>query len=486
MKNLLLSVCCFLGFFSKGQNTPPSFEVKYSPVLSLLRYSEAASKVSHYSPTYRKLILEKIGENNNDFKTLVADFQSIRMDYNFEWDQYPRSRHSERTTYDLVNIAAVNAEDLDDFGRRIIGLLPNDDMIHFINCLKKMKPYHDQFLEGYEKKVKKQIKLYKPYKKKLSFLFSKASSFYGTKWSENIPFVVSLYPIPGKSGATSATPHGNTLVCAILADREKDYLSRLSIVTHEMCHILYDCQSAEKQVNIEKWMKNNTSKYRNLAYQYFDEGMATAIGNGWAFEVLNNRIDTTEWYADEIINQYGHGLFPLVKSYLRAGKEIDSLFVDEAIQIFEKNFPKSINDYNVLMNEVFVTGSFPDAELNNVMQVFRDNFRISSSSLSTPLMDAQVAQDLKTSKAAVKIFLFNEDLKKNWEYLKENQPAIAQKFGDVVGTPTTGQYFAFIGDDGQAYIILFYDDLKMLSKMIKQIKNDRYMSPEQPIKEVKN
>ena len=160
-----------------------------------------------------------------------------------------------------------------------------------------------------------------------------------------------------------------------------------------MCHILYDGQSADNQHNIERWMNKSSSKYKSLAYQYFDEGMATAIGNGWAYEVLNNKIDKTDWYNDDIINGYGHALFPLVKSYLRTGKTMDSTFVNEAIELFASTFPNSINDYNVMLNDVFISGSFPDSLNSPIMKIVADNFRISSRALSTPFMDEETKKD---------------------------------------------------------------------------------------------
>ena len=481
-KNLFFSLFCICSFFVKSQTTP-RFEAKYSATLSLLRYMEAAAKVSHFSPTYRKLILEKMGENNKEFNALINDFQTITLDYNYKWDAYPDARHSQRSTYDLINIAAVNATDLDDFANRIIGILPNDDFILLMACLQKAKPFHDAFFEGYDKKIKNQVLQYAPYQERLGAIFSQVSNFYGTKWAANVPFQVCLYPIPAKKGSSSATPHGNTLVCAFLADREDDYKDRMAVVTHEMCHILYDGQSADNQHNIERWMNKSSSKYKSLAYQYFDEGMATAIGNGWAYEVLNNKIDKTDWYNDDIINGYGHALFPLVKSYLRIGKTMDSTFVSEAIELFASTFPNSINDYNVMLNDVFISGSFPDSLNSPIMKIVADNFRISSRALSTPFMDEETKKDFISTRAA-KVLLFNEELKQNWEYLKKIDKTIAEKFANVNGTPNTGQYFSFVSEQGSAYLIVFYDDLPMLKKILEQVKKERFIEPNQPLHEL--
>jgi hypothetical protein len=482
-KILIFSFFCINIFCAKSQNLP-HFEAKYSSTLSILRYLEAAAQVSHYSPTYRKLIIEKVGLENAEFNKILADFQSINLDCNYKWDDYPDSRHSQRSTYDLVNIAAVNANDLNDFASRIIGIFPNDDFIRFINCLEKIKPFHDALFVNYDSKIKKQVKQYAPYQERLGNIFSQVSNFYGTKWATSIPFQVCLYPIPIRAGTSSATPHGNTLICAFLADREDDYKERMAVVTHEMCHILYDGQSADNQHYIEKIMNKSKSKYKSLAYQYFDEGMATAIGNGWAYEVLNNKIDQTDWYNDDIINAYGHTLFPLVKSYLRTGKTIDSTFINEAIELFATTAPNSVNDYNVMLNDVFISGSFPDSLTAPMMKIIAENFRISSRTLSTPFVDDETKKDFLKTKAA-KVLLFSEDLKTNWEYLKKIDPVVAEKFAAVDGTPDVGQYFSFVSEQGSSYLIVFYSDLNMLKAIFQQVKKERFIEPEQPLHELK-
>ena len=484
MKKIALFLFFCVNIFCAKSQKLPRFEAKYSQTLSILRYLEAAAQVSHYSPTYRKLVIEKVGLENVEFNKILADFQTINLDYNYKWGDYPTSRHSERSTYDLINIAAVNATDLNDFASRIIGIFPNDDFIRFMACLEKIKPFHDALFDNYDAKIKKQVKQYAPYQERLGNIFLQVSNFYGTKWADNVPFQVCLYPIPTQKGSSSATPHGNTLVCAFLADREDDYKERMAVVTHEMCHILYDGQSADNQHYIEKTMNKSKSKYKSLAYQYFDEGMATAIGNGWAYEVLNNKIDQTDWYNDDIINGYGHALFPLVKSYLRTGKTMDSTFINEAIEIFATTFPQSINDYNVMLNDVFISGSFPDS-LNDVsMKIIAENFRISSRVLSTPFLDDETKKDFLITKSA-KVLLFNENLKENWEYLKKIDATIAEKFAAVNGTPDVGQYFSFVSEQGSAYLIVFYSDLNMLRAIFQQLKKERFVETNQPLHELK-
>ena len=86
---------------------------------------------------------------------------------------------------------------------------------------------------------------------KLNVLFEKFKSFYGSSWDKTIPFNLTVYPILGNRGQTTATPHANSLEMGILT-QEDDNFTLLSVGMHEMCHVLYDEQSLQMQEMIDR------------------------------------------------------------------------------------------------------------------------------------------------------------------------------------------------------------------------------------------
>ncbi|RYF31747.1 MAG: hypothetical protein EOO38_31440 [Cytophagaceae bacterium] len=119
----------------------------------------------------------------------------------------------------------------------------------------------------------------------------------------------------------------------------------MGVILHEMCHVLYDEQPAEIQHEIQKWFDENPSSFAPAAYTFFDEAMATALGNGYAYKELKGQMDSTEWYNNPYINGFAKALYPVAEQYLNSGKPIDKAFIDAAIAIFEKTFPDSLTDY---------------------------------------------------------------------------------------------------------------------------------------------
>lgn len=45
----------------------------------------------------------------------------------------------------------------------------------------------------------------------IASLYGRVNEFYSAQWDPSVPFKIMLYPIPHKSGLTTAIPKGNAL-----------------------------------------------------------------------------------------------------------------------------------------------------------------------------------------------------------------------------------------------------------------------------------
>lgn len=225
-----------------------------------------------------------------------------------------------------------------------------------------------------------------PYTSQIETLFNKVDVFLGSGWSKTTPFKIMLYPIPLASGGTTAIPKGNNLICSYLSEREKEAEDIIGIAIHEMNHILFDAQPLELQKNIDTWFTTSTNPYAPLAYDFFDEGLATAVGNGWAHEQLNGTLDTGDWYSFEYVNGFGKKLYPLVKTYMDINQTIDQAFIDKAIVLFGEAFPKAITDLDILMNNLNMFSQSEDETLmDGYFAGVRERFRMRSAYFSSPI-----------------------------------------------------------------------------------------------------
>lgn len=397
-------------------------QIETNKVTGVLSFLEAATAQEGTSSSYRKYIHEQLGKDSS-FNGLLNTYATINLHYTFIRQELPSNRHSYRSTKDLIWVAATNSSSIDDFDQRIIGYLPHSSQIRLIKTLKEIEPYYDELVWSKEQagiaRIEKQLA---NYKEQIAELFLQINDFYGTQWNTQIPFKISLYPIPLEKGNTTAVPMGNALICGFLSKNENDYIGRLGVIIHEMCHILFDEQNADLQHQIDGWFKQSESDYSKLASSYLNEGLATAIGNGWAYQQLHKEVDTTEWYNNEYINGFAHSIFELTSSYLNQKKSIDNHFIEQSILAFEKTFPQAINETQILLNELqLYANSGEDEAINLIIQTMDRYFNIRSRWFSTPIDHPKSVQGYGNPEIT-KFFIIEKDHEKSIALIDQHFP----------------------------------------------------------------
>jgi hypothetical protein len=421
MKRICL-VFCLLFIFSKSFSQD-FIQFKISKPQAVFGFMEAATHWHSSSSTLQEFI-NKNTKGDSTFKKLLADFQAIELDYSYKRDKFPASRRQYRSTYDLIKIALVNSNDFEEFRSRSMGILPIEHQEKLIQVLKDAEKYFDRLIwDKYQESFSKNIAGMAAYQKTASDIFARFNHFYNSTWPSSTPFIVAMYPIPGKKGTTTATPHANSLILGVLADTTRHDVM-MGVVLHEICHVLYDEQSASFQHTVSQYFKNNPSKYTAHAYTFFDEGLATALGNGWAYKQINGKLDTKEWYNNEYINGFAKALYPKVEEYLENKKQIDQAFVDAAIAIFESTFPKSPGDYGILINKVNIyNDAATDLEREQIFNKINATFRLSNSNFSSPILDPLSLADISESKNT-QLIIINSNHEKNWKALAKIFPNV--------------------------------------------------------------
>jgi hypothetical protein len=471
--NLFLSALLLFVFTTlKSQNI---LNFKISKPYCYLNFIETYLGRLGTSSSLQDFIKENAPKKDTTFLQLLETFQSIQLDYSFNRAQFPQTRRANRSTYDLIYIAAVQANTIDEFGGRIVGILPNGEHQKLLTVLKSIEPYYEKMIwEKYGEQMLKQMNALESYQKQANEAFLKLKNLYNADWSNDMPFTVALYPIPGKKGNTSATPHANSLCVAVLTE-ETDYAGRMSVVMHEINHVLYDEQSPLFQHTLEKYFTQNTSPFAASAYNFFDEGMATACGNGWAFKYLTNKMDTTEWYNNEYINGFGKALFPLVEKYIAKGQKIDSLFVNEAIRLFGEKFPNAPNDFGIRMNNFALYLDIEDhdeAGRQIRQQAFFKHFSIYSLNSSSPILD-KITLDAMKNSPQTQVIVVEIDPRKTINRLKTVFPELGKMQYDV-----KSNFVLNFMDKKNRLITIINIKKDGLDAAIKSIKDKRYFDPQ--------
>lgn len=467
MKKLLfLASFCLLVQSSFAQNAI-GFQFKVSKPYCIFNFLETASYNHTTSQTLQQFIDEKT-KGDKDFAKLVTDFSHIQLDYQFRREGVPANRRQTRTTYDFIDIALVNSNSIAEFRDRIIGMLPNNELQKLIIIMQQVEVYYDRLIwNENEAKLNSQRLALEKYATQCSESFTKINHFYNSCWIAEVPFIVALYPIPGKSGNSTATPHANSLCIGVLTD-ETDHVGRIGVVLHEMCHVLYDEQPAEFQRKLESYFTENKSPYSQFAYNFFDEGLATSLGNGWAYKYVSGELDPSDWYDNEYINGFGKALYPMIEEYISKNKPIDQEFVNRAIDLFAAAFPNSITDYGILLNRVAI---YNDADtspaIHNVMNLIGSYFQMTNSNFSSPILDPTALEYLKTGNQTQLVIVDNNQAA-NIKELKKLFP----KLSKVKMVPN--KIYSFFDAKNRPVIILYVTDKANLDALLKEMKTKKY------------
>jgi len=408
MKLILTAIISLvLACHSFGQSD--FIQIETNKTLGLFSFLETSSGKLGTSSSFRKYINESYKQDKK-FNKLVDSYSKLNLDYSIKRQEFPEKRASFTTTKDLLWIAASNSNSIDDFNQRIIGILPHQTQIQFVELLHNSESYYNDLIWNKEQdnilRIQNQLD---DYKDQISDLFLRISQFYNTSWNTSIPFKIVLYPIPLKNGNTTAIPKGNALICGFLAHNENDYKSQLGIIIHEMCHILYKEQNPNFQHQIDQWFANSSSPYASLAYSYTNEGLATVLGNGWAYKQIHKSLDPKEWYNNKHIDGFAHSLFPLIEQYLNDGKSIDQDFVNKSIELFAQTFPKATVETAILMNSLqLYANTEEETEINEISNSIHNYFNIRSMWFSTPILSIE-SKEKFDKKETTKLFIIDSD-----------------------------------------------------------------------------
>jgi len=444
----------------------------------MLTFLQAASDDPEISTTLRSYIHHHLSPPDSiKLSGIVAEFLTIPLDYHYTIAGYPERRLWPRSTFNLISIAAVQAKDTRDFMQRIIGILPNEYWLKLLHVMTEAEPYYDKMIGApYGPDAKKQIEELAKYSAKTQDIFNKLKSFYGSTWSSDIPFTISMYTIPGDKGSTTASPHNNSIVLGVMAG-EKNLKMSLCIAIHEMCHMLYLEQSLQVQKQLDDYFSQNNSIYSKYAYGYFDEALATACGNGWSYKTLSGSMNVQSWYAHEYIDGYGHAIYPMVARYINEGKQLDKIFVDSSVTLFEQHFPKAIYDYRNLLNNVMIYTDAKDHEqFMSIISSVQQYFTMHTSNSTYPIADEQSMQRIDNI-AGSQLFIVHTNHNENFSILKNKFPQLKsvslQKEGVI----------SFFDDRKRPVIIINVNSITTLDKALavmaaaKEIDPDKIFTP---------
>ncbi|PBQ31932.1 hypothetical protein CNR22_09165 [Sphingobacteriaceae bacterium] len=408
---LFSSLCCF--------SQAPKFDIKFSEPLAIFSYVDQLSS-KHPDNVFKKQFSTSI-YNREKYKTLLAQFDTLRINYSYHFEGFPYGSKNPGMTEALIKKNLISSANLKDFKKRAIGILPNSTLLQLSAILYEFQiVYRELVYQPNKTKFEKQLteitELIKT--KNLSTYFDKGLTFYKSNWDESFAFEIAFYPFPDEVGF-SAEAFCNNAICAITPDT-KDYKILLGVVMHEIYHILYNEQSVWVKNNIAKWFAANSSKCSVYGYHLLNEVLATALGNGYVYESLSGKKDEGDWYNRKYVDLMAKKIYPMVVDYITQKKPIDEGFVNIYLKFYDENYSDWLNEMsNIMCYRYIITDSATD------FSVFSKQFPYASLSQYEDQVTELSIQKLKAT-PVTKIIIVSKDnetklamIKKEFTELKE-------------------------------------------------------------------
>jgi len=333
---IILFLFLFLTKFIFGQNQT-QFKVAYSELYAVYDFLEKIS--DNYPGNAFKTEFLASKYNIEKYKNLSRQLDTLKLDYAYHFEQYSPTLKTALASRSLIEKNLIDSRTVKDFKAKCFGIIPNDEFTTLSDIIKSFIPVYNELVYLPNKETfENQLSIINSQllSKDASKIFSDVMKFYGTDWDSEIPFEVIAYPVIGKSGIGARAFLNVAVIRFPLNFRSYDVL--FSVMLHEIFHIGYDSQPISLKENLKAWFKDTQSSNSQYAFLLLNEVLATALGNGYAYEKLKNQLDQEDWYYTKYVNLLAKEIYPVITSYLGNGKTIDEEFVKTYLEIYDSKF----------------------------------------------------------------------------------------------------------------------------------------------------
>jgi len=313
------------------------FKVAYAELYATYDF---LSKLSDsYPDNALKSEFSKSRYNTETCRKMIRQLDTLKLDYTYYFEQYPPTLKNAFSSRSQFEKNLIDSQTITEFKTKSFGVVPNNELTDLSNIIETFVPIYNELI-------------YQPNKASFQAQISSINSalayndvatiyhdvmrFYGTAWDKDIPFEVIAYPSIGKSGIGARAFLNISVIRFPLNFKSYDVL--FSVMLHEIFHIGYDSQPIKMKNNMKAWFENTLSNNSQYAFLLLNEVLATAMGNGYAYEKLKGSVDTEDWYYTKYVNLLAREIYPVVCNYLAQGKTIDEEFIKTYVNLYDTKF----------------------------------------------------------------------------------------------------------------------------------------------------
>lgn len=335
-------------------------EIVSSPTHGLYYTLECLMDAPHRSEGLAQSFRGRVG-NWSPVEQAMAQWRESLEGEELSKLRFPRVQGRTPNLEGVLEKVALQAYDGEDMVRRVRPWLGPEHAHSLEVVLRTLEPLYQEYwwseaaplVEERIAEMAVQLK-----EGEFSKSFDKVASLYDGRLPVGEQPTLALVPYLRMPGQTRVGTHGHSSgslqVMELVVDRSLD--DDVGVVFHEFVHALYAGQSEEEQ---KRWEDHFAAHglWGKLAYVQLNEGMATALGNGWFQEKVSGKLDTGSWYSDSVIDTYGKALLPVIRDAAEEGRRLTDQELDKMVEAFQESLPDAVGTFDVVGAEFLAVSS---------------------------------------------------------------------------------------------------------------------------------
>lgn len=330
---------------------PQNLEVQVlaSPVHGLFYMIECLIDVPHRSPEMASTLRGRIG-NWGPVRDALDDWGEHVNSDALASLRFPEVQGQTPTLSTVLEKVALESKDGQDLANKAAPWLGPKAAASFEHVLTTVEPlYHQYYWPGGALERKKTEILNDLRKGQFQKNFAKVAAFYRGQMPPGTQPTIALIPyvkgIMEDKVRTRGHNSGNLQVAEVVMGQDDP--DRAGVCFHEFAHALWSGQNEEEQ---KRWEDRFASHglVGKLAYAQLNEGLATAIGNGWFDQKVQGVLSSKPWYADPVIATYSRALFPIIENALDEGRPPTDSELDKMVDAFKEELPEATSTFDVV------------------------------------------------------------------------------------------------------------------------------------------
>jgi len=410
-KMLILFTLLFFTRVTLAQNAIP-FKVVYAELYATYDFLEKLA--DNYPENAFKAEFTKSNYNIEKYKNLIRQLDTLKIDYAYNFEQYSPTLKSALASRSLIEKNLIDSKTIKEFKAKSFGIIPNEELSNLSKVIEAFIPIYNELIfepnkeifENHLSSINKEL-----VGNKVSKIYNEVMKFYGSDWDTDIPFEVIVYPTVGKSGIGARAFLNVSIIRFPLNFKSYDIL--FSVMLHEIFHIGYDSQPMSLKNNLKTWFSHTPPGNSQYAFLLLNEVLATALGNGYAYEKLKGKVDVEDWYYVKYVNLMAKEIYPTVVKYLAQGKTIDEEFVKTYVSIYDSKFSNWSKELdNIMTYRVILCDDIDDT------RYFRRNYPYTLHK-TIPSVTLKGLQDIK-QQPLTKVIILSKLHKEKLNLVKNN------------------------------------------------------------------